>query len=84
MGPSLGSDSIRAGVVASIIGLIGVLIFTVIAYGLFGIFANIALIANLLMLIALMSVFGFTLTLPGIAGIVLDHGHGGRFQRAGL
>ncbi len=74
VGPSLGSDSIRAGVAASIIGLIGVLVFTVVAYGLFGIFANIALIANLVMLIALMSVFGFTLTLPGIAGIVLTMG----------
>jgi protein-export membrane protein SecD len=74
VGPSLGSDSIRAGIIASIIGLIGVLVFMVIAYGLFGIFADIALLANLVMLIALMSVFGFTLTLPGIAGIVLTMG----------
>ncbi|MGQ0485137.1 MAG: protein translocase subunit SecD [Hyphomicrobiales bacterium] len=74
VGPSLGSDSIRAGVIASIIGLTGVLIFMVIPYGLFGIFANVALLANLVMLIALMSVFGFTLTLPGIAGIVLTMG----------
>jgi protein-export membrane protein SecD len=74
VGPSLGSDSITAGVVACVIGLVGILIFTIIAYGLFGIFANIALILNLVMLIALMSVFGFTLTLPGIAGIVLTMG----------
>lgn len=74
VGPSLGSDSIRAGVFASLIGLIGVLIFMVITYGLFGIFANIALLANLLALIALMSFLGFTLTLPGIAGIVLTMG----------
>jgi protein-export membrane protein SecD len=74
VGPSLGSDSIRAGLIASVIGLIGVLIFMVIAYGLFGLFANVALLVNLLALIALMSFFGFTLTLPGIAGIVLTMG----------
>jgi protein-export membrane protein SecD len=74
VGPSLGSDSIRAGVFASIVGLIGVLIFTLFVYHLFGLFANVALIINLLMLIAIMSFFGFTLTLPGIAGIVLTMG----------
>ena len=74
VGPSLGSDSIRSGVIASIIGLIGVMIYMLLPYGLFGIFANIALIANLIMLLAIMSVFGFTLTLPGIAGIVLTLG----------
>jgi protein-export membrane protein SecD len=74
VGPSLGSDSINAGILASIIGLVAVLAFMLIAYGIFGVFADIALIANLLMLIALMSVFGFTLTLPGIAGIVLTMG----------
>ena len=74
VGPSLGSDSIRAGLIASGIGLVLVLAFAVVAYGTFGIFANIALVANLIMLIALMSFFGFTLTLPGIAGIVLTMG----------
>jgi protein-export membrane protein SecD len=74
VGPSLGSDSINAGVLASLIGLVGVLAFMIVAYGIFGIFANVALIVNLLLLIALMSVFGFTLTLPGIAGIVLTMG----------
>ncbi len=74
VGPSLGSDSIRAGLLASIIGLAGVLVFMIVAYGLFGIFANLALLVNLLTLIALMSFFGFTLTLPGIAGIVLTMG----------
>ncbi|MCB1380200.1 MAG: protein translocase subunit SecD [Alphaproteobacteria bacterium] len=74
VGPSLGSDSIRAGLIASVIGLIAVLVFMIIAFGLFGIFADIALIANLVMLLALMSFFGFTLTLPGIAGIVLTMG----------
>ncbi|MFY7856260.1 MAG: preprotein translocase subunit SecD, partial [Rubrivivax sp.] len=60
VGPSLGSDSIRAGLIASAIGLVLVLIFMVVGYGLFGIFANIALLVNLLALIALMSFFGFT------------------------
>jgi protein-export membrane protein SecD len=74
VGPSLGADSIRAGFVASLIGLGLVIAFMIFAYGIFGIFANLALIANLLMLIAIMSVAGFTLTLPGIAGIVLTMG----------
>ena len=74
VGPSLGSDSIRAGLIACIIGLAGVLVFMIISYGLFGIFANVALLANLIMLIGLMSFMGFTLTLPGIAGIVLTMG----------
>lgn len=74
VGPSLGSDSIRAGAIASIIALIAVMCFMLIAYGLFGIFANIALVVNLILLIGIMSVAGFTLTLPGIAGIVLTMG----------
>ena len=74
VGPSLGSDSINAGVFASIIGLIGVMIFMTVAYGMFGIFANVALVANLIMLIGLLSALGATLTLPGIAGIVLTMG----------
>ncbi len=74
VGPSLGSDSIRAGFAASIVGIVGVLVFMVLVYVLFGVFANIALIVNLVFLIAIMSVFGFTLTLPGIAGVVLTLG----------
>jgi len=74
VGPSLGSDSIRAGIFASLIGLALVLAFMIFGYGLFGIFANFALLVNLLALIAIMSFFGFTLTLPGIAGIVLTMG----------
>ncbi|MBK1866688.1 protein translocase subunit SecD [Aestuariivirga sp. YIM B02566] len=74
VGPSLGSDSIRAGAIASVIALIAVMCFMLIAYGLFGIFANVALIVNLILLIGIMSVAGFTLTLPGIAGIVLTMG----------
>lgn len=74
VGPSLGSDSIKAGLNASIIGLVLVVGFMILAYGLFGIFANIALLVNLIMLIAVMSFFGFTMTLPGIAAIVLTMG----------
>jgi len=74
VGPSLGSDSINAGLIASAIGLVAVLIFMIVGYGVLGIIANIALLANLVALIALMSFLGFTLTLPGIAGIVLTMG----------
>ena len=74
VGPSLGADSIRAGLIASLVGLIAVMIFMLLPYGLYGIIADIAVLINLLMLIAIMSLFGFTLTLPGIAGIVLTLG----------
>ena len=74
VGPSLGSDSVQAGFYASIIGLVGVLIFMVISYGLFGMFAVLALLANLLMILGTLSFLGATLTLPGIAGIVLTMG----------
>jgi len=74
VGPSLGSDSVRAGFYASIIGLVGVLIFMVVSYGLFGMFAVLALLANLLMILGTLSFLGATLTLPGIAGIVLTMG----------
>ncbi len=74
VGPSLGSDSIRAGMAASVVALIGVLIFMVLFYGTFGIIADIALIANLVMLLGILTAFQATLTLPGIAGIVLTLG----------
>lgn len=74
VGPGLGADSIEAGFNASIVGAILVLIFMIVAYGLLGVIANLALIANISMLIALLSVLGATLTLPGIAGIVLTMG----------
>ena len=74
VGPSLGKDSVRAGLMASIIGLIGVLIFMAFTYRLFGIFANLALLANLGLLVGILSALGATLTLPGIAGIVLTMG----------
>jgi protein-export membrane protein SecD len=74
VGPSLGADSIRAGLIASLVGLVAVMLFMLLPYGLFGVIADIAVLINLLMLIAVMSLFGFTLTLPGIAGIVLTLG----------
>ena len=74
VGPSLGADSIKAGLTAALVGLIMVMAFMMLPYGFFGAIANLALIINLLMLVAIMSLFGFTLTLPGIAGIVLTLG----------
>ena len=74
VGPSLGSDSIRSGVFATIIGTIGVVIFMLVGYGFFGLVAVVALIANLAMLVGLLSLLGATLTLPGIAGLLLTLG----------
>jgi len=74
VGPSLGADSIKAGLYASIAGLIFVMLFILLPYGFFGIIADFALVINLIMLVGVMSLFGFTLTLPGIAGIVLTLG----------
>jgi SecD/SecF fusion protein len=74
VGPSLGADSINAGLYASVIGAIGVVLFMFIFYGFFGLLANIALIINVVMLLAVLSIIGSTLTLPGIAGIVLTIG----------
>jgi protein-export membrane protein SecD len=74
VGPSLGADSVRAGFIACAIGLVGVMAFMFLPYGFFGFIANLALLSNLLLLVATMSFFGFTLTLPGIAGILLTLG----------
>ena len=74
VGPGLGADSIAAGFNASVVGAILVLVFMVVAYGFLGIVANLALIANIGMLVSLLSLLGATLTLPGIAGIVLTMG----------
>jgi len=74
VGPDLGADSIAAGKLATIIAFIGVLIYIAASYGRFGLFANIALIVNVALLFAFLSVIGATLTLPGIAGIVLTIG----------
>ncbi|NRB18140.1 MAG: protein translocase subunit SecD [Rhodobacteraceae bacterium] len=74
IGPELGQDSIDAGKIATIVAFAGVLIFMVLSYGLFGIFANIALILNIALIFGMLSLIGGTLTLPGIAGIVLTVG----------
>jgi preprotein translocase subunit SecD len=76
VGPSLGADSIRHGVTASIVGLIAVLTFMLIYYRGAGINANVALMLNLLLLMSALAYFGAVLTLPGIAGIVLTVGMG--------
>lgn len=74
IGPTLGADSVAAGQKAMLGGIIGIFIFMVLFYGLYGFFANVALVVNLLILLAVMSAMGFTLTLPGMAGIVLTLG----------
>ena len=74
IGPELGADSIEAGRIASIIAFSAVLVFMGLSYGLFGLFANIALVLNVGLLFGILSLLGATLTLPGIAGIVLTIG----------
>jgi preprotein translocase subunit SecD len=76
VGPSLGSDSIRAGVEAAVIGMLAVLIFMLIYYRGAGINADIALILNLVILLGFLGYSGATLTLPGIAGVILTVGMG--------
>ncbi len=74
VGPSLGAENIRLGLQSLILGLFLVLIFMVVYYKIFGLFANIAVIFNLILITAIMSILSATLTLPGIAGIVLTVG----------
>ncbi|HPE26084.1 protein translocase subunit SecD [Albidovulum sp.] len=74
VGPELGQDSIDAGRVAAIVGTVAVVVLMIASYGLFGVFASVALGLNLSMLFAILSAMGATLTLPGIAGIVLTVG----------
>ena len=74
VGPELGADSIKAGLYSVIVGFLLVVVYMTLAYGLFGIFANVALIVNLALIIAVMSMLNATLTLPGIAGILLTLG----------
>ena len=71
VGASLGANSIESGKKAAIAGLLLVVAFMFLAYGLFGLFANIALLVNVVLIFAILSIMGATLTLPGIAGIVL-------------
>ncbi|MDP3736102.1 MAG: protein translocase subunit SecD [Hyphomonadaceae bacterium] len=71
---SLGADSIRAGVTATVVGIVLITIFMIVAYGLLGVFAIIALYFNLILMMGILSGFGATMTLPGIAGILLTMG----------
>src|SRR5215472_13467552 len=74
VGPDLGADSIREGTTSCIVGVILVVLFMIVFYGLFGIFADIALFFNLCIMMAALTLLGATLTLPGIAGIALTLG----------
>jgi len=74
VGPELGADSIRLGIIASIAAALVVMIFILVTYGPFGLFANAALVLNGLMIVGVMAFFNATLTLPGIAGFVLTLG----------
>jgi preprotein translocase subunit SecD len=74
IGPELGADSIAAGQTAAIVAFVAVLVFMILSYGLFGVFASAALILNVGMIFGVLSLIGATLTLPGIAGIVLTIG----------
>ncbi len=74
IGPELGQDSIDAGRIAAIVGMVAVSVFMIASYGIFGVFANIALAINMALIIAVLSLIGATLTLPGIGGIVLTIG----------
>ena len=74
IGPELGQDSIEAGRIAAVVALGAVLVFMALAYGWFGIMANLALLINIALIFALLTSIGATLTLPGIAGLVLTIG----------
>ena len=74
VGPSLGQDSIRAGAIAAVVALVAVVAFMVVCYGILGVFADLAMIANSFIMIGVLTATGATLTLPGIAGIVLTMG----------
>ena len=74
VGPDLGKDSIDAGTIALIIGFLLVILFMFIKYRIFGLIANFALIVNLFLLLGVLTIFEATLTLPGIAGIILTVG----------
>ena len=74
IGPELGQDSIDAGRTAALIGMVAVALYMIASYGVFGLFANLALAINIALIMAVLSSIGATLTLPGIAGIVLTMG----------
>ncbi|MBO9375413.1 protein translocase subunit SecD [Sphingomonas histidinilytica] len=74
VGPDLGADSIRAGTLASVIAVVGVVIFMLVSYGRFGFYANLAVVINVFVILGIMALLNATLTLPGIAGFVLTIG----------
>ena len=74
VGPDLGQDSINAGIIALIIGFLLVIVFIIFKYKVFGLITNVALVVNLLLLVGVLTIFEATLTLPGIAGIILTVG----------
>ncbi len=74
VGPQLGADSIHAGVVASVIASVAVIVFMFVTYGRFGVYANLAVVLNIFVILAVMALLNATLTLPGIAGFVLTIG----------
>ena len=74
VGPSLGKANIHKGIMSVVIGFLAIVVFVALYYSIFGLIANIALFANLVLLVAVLSLLGATLTLPGIAGIVLTLG----------
>ncbi len=74
VGPGLGADSIAAGKIAAIAGLILVMVYMFLSYGIFGLFADLALLVNIVLILGALSALQATLTLPGIAGIVLTMG----------
>ena len=74
VGPSLGQDSIRAGAIASAVALVAVILFMIVCYGILGVFADLAMIVNTFLMFGIITATGATLTLPGIAGIVLTMG----------
>jgi preprotein translocase subunit SecD len=74
VGPDLGADSIRKGMIAMMIGSIAVVVLMIASYGRFGVYATVALVLNVLMILGIMAIMNTTLTLPGIAGFVLTIG----------
>jgi preprotein translocase subunit SecD len=74
VGPDLGADSIRAGIIACVVATLAVLVFMILSYGRFGLYADFAVLINLFVIVGVMGLFNGTLTLPGIAGFVLTVG----------
>ena len=74
VGPDLGKDSIRKGMIASVVATLGVILFMLVTYGRFGVYATLGLIVNALLILGIMAIFNASLTLPGIAGFVLTIG----------